>query len=71
MFECFTMFIFMGGTSMNAKRMILINVILLIILVGGGFTAYFFYNRSVTYLSTDNAQIAGQQVTMPHQLMEH
>ncbi len=64
MFECFTMFIFMGGTSMNAKRMILINVILLIILVGGGFTAYFFYNRSVTYLSTDNAQITGQQVTI-------
>lgn len=49
---------------MNAKRMILINVILLIILVGGGFTGYYFYNRSVTYLSTDNAQITGQQVSI-------
>lgn len=49
---------------MNAKRMILINVILLVILVGGGFTGYYFYNKSVTYLSTDNAQIAGQQVTI-------
>ncbi|KYD10941.1 efflux RND transporter periplasmic adaptor subunit [Heyndrickxia sporothermodurans] len=49
---------------MNAKRMILVNVILLIILVGGGFTGYYFYNRSVTYLSTDNAQIAGQQVSI-------
>lgn len=49
---------------MNARRMILINVILLIILVGGGFTGYYFYNKSVTYLSTDNAQIAGQQVSI-------
>ncbi|MBS4173624.1 HlyD family efflux transporter periplasmic adaptor subunit [Bacillus sp. FJAT-49736] len=49
---------------MNARRMILINVILLIILVGGGFTGYYFYNKSVTYLSTDNAQIAGQQVAI-------
>ncbi|GIN85399.1 multidrug resistance protein A [Heyndrickxia sporothermodurans] len=49
---------------MNAKRMILINVILLIILVGGGFTGYYFYNRSVTYLTTDNAQVAGQQVNI-------
>jgi multidrug resistance efflux pump len=49
---------------MNARRMILINVILLIVLVGGGFTGYYFYNKSVTYLSTDNAMISGQQVTI-------
>jgi multidrug resistance efflux pump len=49
---------------MNTRRMILINVILLIILVGGGFTGYYFYNKSVTYLTTDNAQIAGQQVAI-------
>jgi multidrug resistance efflux pump len=49
---------------MNARRMILINVILLIVLVGGGFTGYYFYNKSVTYLSTDNAMVSGQQVAI-------
>src|SRR5881394_3820198 len=49
---------------MNTKRLVLINIIILIILVGGGFTAFSYYNRTVNYLSTDNAQIAGQQVTI-------
>lgn len=49
---------------MNAKRMFLINIILLVILVGGGFVGYYYYNKSVNYLSTDNAQVAGQQVTI-------
>ncbi|MFT8320850.1 MAG: HlyD family efflux transporter periplasmic adaptor subunit [Bacillus sp. (in: firmicutes)] len=49
---------------MNAKRMVLINIILLIVLVGGGFTGYYFYNQSVSYISTDNAQIAGQQISI-------
>ncbi|MED1204719.1 efflux RND transporter periplasmic adaptor subunit [Heyndrickxia acidicola] len=49
---------------MTARRMILINVILLIILVGGGFTGYYFYNQSATYLSTDNAMVSGQQVSI-------
>jgi multidrug resistance efflux pump len=49
---------------MNTKRLVLINVIILIILVGGGFAAFSYYNRTVNYLTTDNAQIAGQQVTI-------
>jgi multidrug resistance efflux pump len=49
---------------MNARRLVLLNVILLIILVGGGLAAYSYYNRTVNYLSTDNAQISGQQVTI-------
>ncbi len=49
---------------MNARRMILINIILLVVLVGGGFTGYYFYDKSVSYISTDNAQIAGQQVSI-------
>jgi multidrug resistance efflux pump len=49
---------------MTARRMILINVILLIVLVGGGFAGYYFYNKSVTYLSTDNAMVSGQQVAI-------
>ncbi len=49
---------------MSTKRLLLLNVIVLIILVGGGFAAYSYYNRSVNYLTTDNAQISGQQVTI-------
>jgi multidrug resistance efflux pump len=49
---------------MNTKRLIFLNIIILIILVGGGFAAYSYYNNKVNYLSTDNAQIAGQQVTI-------
>jgi multidrug resistance efflux pump len=49
---------------MNAKRLVFLNIIILIILVGGGFAAYNYYNRTVNYLTTDNAQIAGQQVTV-------
>lgn len=54
-----------GGTRlMNTKRLLLLNIIILIVLVAGGFEAYLYYNRTVNYLSTDNAQIAGQQVTI-------
>lgn len=49
---------------MRIGRLILLNIIILIILVGGGFAAYSYYNNTVNYLSTDNAQIAGQQVTI-------
>lgn len=49
---------------MNTKRLVLLNVIILIVLVGGGFGAFSYYNRTVNYLTTDNAQISGQQVTI-------
>ena len=49
---------------MNTRRLLLLNIVILIILVGGGFAAYSYYNNKVNYLSTDNAQIAGQQVTI-------
>ncbi|MEM1503587.1 efflux RND transporter periplasmic adaptor subunit [Domibacillus sp. 8LH] len=49
---------------MNAKRLILINIIILLVLVGGGVGGYAYYNKAVNYLTTDNAQIAGQQVTI-------
>ncbi|WP_462411648.1 efflux RND transporter periplasmic adaptor subunit [Neobacillus sp. Marseille-QA0830] len=49
---------------MSTKRLLIVNIIILLILVGGGFGIYAYYNQSVNYLSTDNAQIAGQQVTI-------
>jgi len=49
---------------MNFRKLISLNVIILLILVGGGFGAYAYYSNSVNYLSTDNASIAGQQVSI-------
>ncbi|PFP24790.1 HlyD family secretion protein [Bacillus sp. AFS073361] len=49
---------------MSTKKLLLLNVIILLILVGGGVGGYAYYNGAVNYLSTDNAQIAGQQVTI-------
>ncbi|SFE96158.1 HlyD membrane-fusion protein of T1SS [Bacillus sp. OV194] len=49
---------------MNMKRLAVLNVIILLILVGGGIAAYYYYNQSVSYIKTDNAQIAGEQVTI-------
>jgi multidrug resistance efflux pump len=49
---------------MNTKRLVLMNIIILLVLVGGGFGSYAYYNKTVNYLTTDNAQIAGQQVTI-------
>jgi len=54
-----------GGIKlMNTKRLLLINIIFLLVLVGGGFGIYAYYIKTVNYLSTDNAQITGQQVTI-------
>ena len=49
---------------MSTKRLLLLNIIILLILVGGGFGGYAYYYKTVNYLSTDNAQISGQQVTV-------
>lgn len=49
---------------MNMRRLAVLNVIILLILIGGGIAAYYYYNQSVTYIKTDNAQIAGEQVTI-------
>ncbi len=49
---------------MSVKRLLLLNIIILLVLVGGGFGVYAYYNNTVNYLSTDNAQISGQQITI-------
>jgi multidrug resistance efflux pump len=49
---------------MNTKRLLLLNIIILLVLVGGGIGGYVYYNQNVSYLTTDNAQIGGQQVTI-------
>ncbi|MBV7508233.1 HlyD family efflux transporter periplasmic adaptor subunit [Bacillus sp. sid0103] len=49
---------------MSTKRLLLLNIIMLLVLVGAGVGGYAYYNRTANYLTTDNAQIAGQQVTI-------
>lgn len=49
---------------MKLGRMIILNVIILVILVAGGFGAYAYFNNTINYLSTDNASITGQQVSI-------
>ncbi|MBM7654651.1 HlyD family secretion protein [Neobacillus cucumis] len=49
---------------MSMKRLLLLNIIILLVLVGAGFGGYAYYNKTVNYLTTDNAQISGQQVSI-------
>ncbi|MEW9698448.1 HlyD family secretion protein [Paenibacillus sp. SI8] len=48
---------------MNSK-MVLINVIVILIILAGLGTAAYYYNQSANFISTDNAHIDGQQVTI-------
>ena len=48
----------------NSRRIILINTIVLLFLIGSGFAAYFYYNQSYHYITTDNARIDGQLITI-------
>lgn len=49
---------------MKGTRLILLNIVVIIIIVAVGFTGYYFYNQSSLYLTTDNAQISGQQISI-------
>jgi multidrug resistance efflux pump len=49
---------------MSTKRLLILNIIILLVLVGGGFGGYAYYYKTVNYISTDNAQVSGQQVTV-------
>ncbi|WP_407308514.1 HlyD family secretion protein [Desulfosporosinus sp. SB140] len=53
-----------NGRAVNASRVILINIIVLVLLIGGGFAVYYYYNQSYYYVSTDNARIDGQLITI-------
>ncbi|HET7577662.1 MAG TPA: HlyD family efflux transporter periplasmic adaptor subunit [Bacillales bacterium] len=49
---------------MSFRRMLLINIIVIIVIVGGGLTGYYFYNQSINYVTTDDANIEGQMITI-------
>ncbi len=49
---------------MNARRLFLFNAIIFIVIIVAGFVGYYFYNQSTLYLTTDDAQITGQEITI-------
>ncbi|EIT83650.1 secretion protein HlyD family protein [Fictibacillus macauensis ZFHKF-1] len=49
---------------MNMKRLAVLNVIIILVLIGGGIAGYYYYDQSVNYIKTDNAIVAGEQVTI-------
>lgn len=44
------------------KKIITINIISIIVLIVIGVVGFYFYNQSVNYIKTDNAQVDGEQV---------
>jgi len=49
---------------MKSSRLVLINIIVLLLIVAGGAAAVYYYNQSVNYITTDNAMVDGQAVTI-------
>lgn len=49
---------------MNSARLLVINILIFLLLIGGGAAAWYFLNQSQNYLSTDNAKVVGQQITI-------
>jgi multidrug resistance efflux pump len=49
---------------MNSRRVVLINTIVILLLLIGIAVGAYYYVQSVNYVSTDNARIDGQQITI-------
>ncbi|MCL6548659.1 MAG: HlyD family efflux transporter periplasmic adaptor subunit [Alicyclobacillus sp.] len=49
---------------MNARRLLVVNIIIILVIIVAGFVGYYLYNQSTLYLSTDNAQVSGQQIVI-------
>jgi multidrug resistance efflux pump len=46
------------------KKIFVVNLIVIIVLLLGGFAGYYYYYQSITFLTTDNAQVSGQMITI-------
>ncbi|OXM88390.1 HlyD family secretion protein [Paenibacillus rigui] len=46
------------------SKVILVNILVLILILGGAGASIYYYNRSINYVTTDNAKIDGQPVTI-------
>lgn len=49
---------------MKSSRLVLINIIVILIIVAGGGAAIYYYNQSINYITTDNAMVDGQALTI-------
>lgn len=49
---------------MTSRRMLLINIVIIVVIIAAGFIGYYFYNQSTLYLSTDNASVTGQAISV-------
>jgi multidrug resistance efflux pump len=49
---------------MSARRLFIVNVIILLVIVIAGFVGYYFYNQSTLYLTTDDASVSGTQIVI-------
>ncbi|MFD1673243.1 efflux RND transporter periplasmic adaptor subunit [Alicyclobacillus fodiniaquatilis] len=44
--------------------MLIMNVVIILVVIIAGFVGYYFYNQSTLYLTTDDAQVSGQQIVI-------
>lgn len=49
---------------MNSSRVVLVNILVILLIVGGAAAAIYYYYQGANYISTDNARIDGQAVTI-------
>ncbi|WP_276353344.1 efflux RND transporter periplasmic adaptor subunit [Cohnella caldifontis] len=49
---------------MKSSNLVLINVLVILLIVAGGGAAVYYYMQSVNYISTDNARVDGQAVSI-------
>jgi multidrug resistance efflux pump len=50
--------------GMSTRKLLIFNLLLVVLIAVGGFVAYYFYNQSMLYVKTDNAQVTGQQIAI-------
>lgn len=50
------------------RKIFLINILILLVLLGGGGGLYYYFYQQATFISTDDAQVTGQLVTLTPQI---
>jgi multidrug resistance efflux pump len=48
----------------SIRKVVIINVVLVVVVIVAAITGYYFYNQSTLYLSTDDAQVTGDQIVV-------
>ncbi|HHY66277.1 MAG TPA: secretion protein HlyD [Alicyclobacillus sp.] len=47
---------------MTYRRLLIVNIVVIFLVIIAGFVAYYLYNQSTLYITTDDAQVTGQQI---------